>query len=1105
MNERDQHKPFELSRATPHDMKQYRHTLVFVVAMAARRLFPERVMSVQHGFGWEQSQLSDCYFCVFRGMDSTLEKDLEKLEQSVKDLIAEDLRILSTYLDYDDALTYFEKVNIMPYTKKLLASRSTPWVRINKCEEFQALWHRRLLPSTGLLSLFALEKCETGFLIRFPSPASPNTLAHTKTENMIIDHMYRDHHEWGKIAGIKCAGNLNNIISDDKSQELVFLCEALSDLKIVEIAKTIHARRDSIKLVLIAGPSCSGETTMACKLQIYLRTLGLKPCTISTEDYLFDAHDGRHPKTASGEPDVESIDAIDIAKLDSHLSQLVAGNEVETAVFDGAKHKSKSVGRTMQLEPGGVIVVLGNHGLNPRLTSSITEECKFRVYVAPLSQLNVDELHYTSNQVTRLLRRMARDHASQGRSARDTLNDWGSVLAQEEKNIFPFVSNADVVFNSALEYEIPVLRVRVQPLLETIKPGHAQHAVARELLMFLECFHQMSESVVPSTSLLKEFSGRSSFSPSTSTWRPPRPTKFKSPAFAGTLVHATGSESPACAASPLESRETPDETQARVGCRVMDVLPGITEDTVAARCNNLVVGLNSRLNLKHSYMEPIQLNSADGMKVLHRSLVFLLGMACKEVFPDRRVQVEHGFGVEHSQMSTSYFCVFAGISSVPAQDVKKIQDHMKQIVAEDRVITEHLVPYGLAVEFFLEQGLNYSAQLFRSRNDPWVRVNCCHHFKAPFHHPLVPSTRYLSLFELEHHADGFALRMPTLKSPTQLLPFVANAVVSSVYEYYNTWGNVLQVACAGQLNEVVLQGAAPQLVNLCEAQMDLRIVEIAKQVYGRRDTVKCVLIAGPSTSGKTTFASKLCIFLRTLGLKPVTLSTDDYYRANTDPDHPRDSNGSLDYECVEALRLDVFNQHLAQLFRGETVETALFDFMTHCPRPYGRPLTVPPGGIVIMEGIFCLNPALTSSIPDDCKFKIYIAPLSQLNTDEFHFISNQITRLIRRISRDHLHRDRTATFTIGKWPGIIRGEERNIFPYVDTADAIYNSSVDYEPSVLRSIVQPLLETVKPVEPEYQLARELLEFLGLFHCVPASLVPSTSLLQEFIGVSPFEQS
>ncbi len=515
---------------------------------------------------------------------------------------------------------------------------------------------------------------------------------------------------------------------------------------------------------------------------------------------------------------------------------------------------------------------------------------------------------------------------------------------------------------------------------------------------------------------------------------------------------------------------------------------------VAALVNNEPTSLSFKIEV-NSELKPVTVETDQGARIYRRSLCFLLTIAVRQLFPDRRLVIGHSLG-------DSYFYHFDdGSRSVDRADLDRIASRMREIVRQDLPICRGVVSYPEAVDYFRREGLQATELLLRYRNDSKIAVYECGGLTDLSHGPLAPSTGLLSVFSVEPYPPGFLLRYPAQREPLALSAFEDNPVLFAVYQEYKTWGKILNVHCVGNLNELGSRKGAQEFIRIAEALHDKKIAEIADQIQERRAEVKAVLIAGPSSSGKTTFAKKLAIQLRVNGFDPVPISLDDYFLSRERT--PRDASGEYDFEALEAIDIELLNRHLLELFRGETVEVPDFDFKRGDRRSRGRTLRLPDRGILVIEGIHGLNDRLTPLVTRSQKHTVYVSALTQLNLDDHHRVSTTDNRLIRRIVRDYNFRGYDALTTLARWPSVRRGEDRNIFPFQNNADSAFNSALDYELAVLKTYAEPLLRTVKPVHAEYPEAVHLLAFLANFAPIPATYVPDDSILREFIGNSAFK--
>ena len=513
---------------------------------------------------------------------------------------------------------------------------------------------------------------------------------------------------------------------------------------------------------------------------------------------------------------------------------------------------------------------------------------------------------------------------------------------------------------------------------------------------------------------------------------------------------------------------------------------------VAAVVNNEVLDLSRRIRI-NATLQPVHLNSEAGVRCYRQSLCFVLSIAGRSVFPDRRLVIGHSLG-------DAYYYHFADGRDVTDDEVNQLNAGMRRLVEADVPIRRQLIAYEDAVRVFEEQGMLHTAALLYHRSSSRVVVHTCGDFVDLSHGPLLQSTGTLRSFELRRLAPGVVLRYPSLKAPMEMSPYKHSDVLFNIYQEYKEWGKILNVSSVGSLNEKVLEGEITDFIRVNEALQEKKIGAIADEIASKRDSVKIVLIAGPSSSGKTTFTKRLAIQLTVHGLQPQLISADNYF-VNRDQT-PRDEDGNLDFESIHALDLELLNEHLLHLFDGKEIEVPNFDFKSGSRRAGGQPLRLVDRSILLTEGIHCLNDELTSRIPAERKHKIYISALTQLNLDEHNRIPTTDNRVVRRLVRDFQFRGHSALDTLRMWPSVMRGEQRNIFPFQDTADSTFNSALDYELGVLKKHAEPLLMQVKPRHEVYNEAGRLLSFLSNFTNIADKLVPDYSIVREFIGDSGF---
>ena len=481
--------------------------------------------------------------------------------------------------------------------------------------------------------------------------------------------------------------------------------------------------------------------------------------------------------------------------------------------------------------------------------------------------------------------------------------------------------------------------------------------------------------------------------------------------------------------------------------------------------------------------------------IYRRSLAFLLALAVQKRFPGRGLYIGHSLG-------NSYYYTTNSGDPLIKQDVDVLQKEMESLVRENLSITFKYLAYDEALELFTKNGQRDTVLLLNQRSTSRIRVNECNGFLDLYVEPLVPNTGYLSSFELMHYQEGLLLRFPSVSRNKKIGIFEDQPALFDVYNEYKKWGRMVGVRVVGDLNSLVANRTIRDYIRIAEAHQARKLADIAEKIYEEKDRIKMVLLAGPSSSGKTTSAKRLSIELMVLGIKPVAISLDDFY-VGADRT-PKDEKGEPDYECLEALDISLLNELLQDLYRGKEISLPVYDFKTGSrSRSGGRAICLDQNMVLIVEGIHALNDALTPSIERNTKFKLYVSALTQLNLDDHNRIPTSDNRLLRRMVRDYQFRAKDAAATIKMWPNVQKGERKHIFPFQNTADAAFNSALDYELSVLKYLADPLLRAVKPSQREYAEASRLLSFLSNFAPISPHYVPGTSILREFIGDSEFK--
>lgn len=534
-----------------------------------------------------------------------------------------------------------------------------------------------------------------------------------------------------------------------------------------------------------------------------------------------------------------------------------------------------------------------------------------------------------------------------------------------------------------------------------------------------------------------------------------------------------------------------------VGTRLSAILDGPERDgfpVLGALVNHEVRSLAHPLNV-NCRIELLTIADADGWRIYRRTLTFLLAKVVYERFPESQFRVQHSLG-------HGLYCTFSlpGFSNGDACHayLRVLAEELEALVRADLPIGCTQVAYMEALEHLTRAGQTDKLNLLKHRNPPHVHVHHCGGFYDLAHGPLAARSGVIASFELIPYPPGFVLHLPALETPDRLAPFEPQPHLFNVYQEHAEWGRILGLTTVGQLNESVLNREVEDFIQTAEALHDKKLAQIAQQITTRTPRPKLILIAGPSSAGKTTSAKRLTTHLRVNGLRPSVLGTDDYFVGEAR--NPLDDAGRPDYEHIEALDLEVLNRDLEALLAGEPIQRRRFNFVTKAPVIAAETLSVGPDDVLIMEGIHGLNPRLTAQVPREQKFLIYISALTQLGLDNTNRISTTDNRLLRRIVRDNQFRGHSALRTLDLWASVRRGEQRWIFPFQSEADATFNSALDYELAVLRTYAEPLLCQIKPDRPEYAEARRLTGFLQNFLEIPAHCVPGYSILREYIGGS-----
>ena len=513
---------------------------------------------------------------------------------------------------------------------------------------------------------------------------------------------------------------------------------------------------------------------------------------------------------------------------------------------------------------------------------------------------------------------------------------------------------------------------------------------------------------------------------------------------------------------------------------------------VSAKVNNKVEGLHYRV-YHNKDVEFLNLLTPSGIRTYTRSLFLVLCKAVHDLYPTSSVVID-------IPVSNGYYCNLKLGHEITTEDVDRIRTRMQEIIDAKMPIQRYETTTEEAVKMFTELGDIQKAKLLKSSGSLYCVYYVLDDYKDYYYGSMLTNTSQLHLFGLEPYFDGVLLRIPSTQDPSKLGELIRQDKMFEVFKEHHRWQSILGIKTVGDFNEAVKNGLATDLINVSEALQEKKISQIADTIAARKE-IKVVLIAGPSSSGKTTFCKRLSVQLLASGVKPVQISLDDYFVNRTET--PKDENGELDYESIYALNIPLINEQFNTLFRGEEVELPKYNFQTGMSEKSGKKLHLGENNILLVEGIHALNPALTEQIADDKKFKIYASALTTILLDDHNYIPTTDNRLLRRIVRDYKYRGCSAQDTIHRWPSVRAGENKWIFPYQEQADVMFNTALLFELAVIKPQAEEVLEQVPEKCDEYAEAYRLRKFLKYFAPLPFRNLPPTSLLREFLGGSSFK--
>lgn len=513
----------------------------------------------------------------------------------------------------------------------------------------------------------------------------------------------------------------------------------------------------------------------------------------------------------------------------------------------------------------------------------------------------------------------------------------------------------------------------------------------------------------------------------------------------------------------------------------------------AVKINNMVRDLQTDIP-PNAKVEFIDMTQEDGVQAYQRSILFIMMAAANYLYPDKEIVVEHS-------VNNGIYCELLPKDDVTAETVIAIEAKMREIIGKKKDILKVLLPREDAVALFRECQQIEKAKLIESLEQEFVSLYYCGGYYDYLYGPMLYNTELLDKFALDFHSPGMILRTPLKKAPNEVPEEMEQRKLSMILSEADRWANILKCNYVINLNEHIEHGKISELIRISEALHEKKIAQIADHIAEEAQSLRLILIAGPSSSGKTTFAQRLRIQLLVNGMNPMPISLDDYFldRDKT----PKTEKGDYDFESLYALDVELFNKHLLALFNGEEVEIPVYNFTTGYREWKNHRVKLEKNQPIIIEGIHGLNDELTKAIPDNMKYKIYISALTQLAIDGHNRIPTTAARLIRRIVRDNQFRGADALKTIKQWPDVRAGEDKNIFPYQENADIMFNSALIYELAVLKKYAKPLLETITPEIPEFNISKRLIDFLNYFDDIyKEDDIPNTSILREFVGKSCF---
>ena len=541
----------------------------------------------------------------------------------------------------------------------------------------------------------------------------------------------------------------------------------------------------------------------------------------------------------------------------------------------------------------------------------------------------------------------------------------------------------------------------------------------------------------------------------------------------------------------FDNKEIEIQEKIKIADLLKDEIKSKEIPVIGAKFNNEYCNLNKEID-KDGTIELMDISTKEGMKIYRRTLVYIMGKAFWELYPEALVDVDY-------QLPNAMFCNIANME-LTEEMLKNIKERMNEIVNKNLNIEKVGMTREEAEKFYEKYPSSKGRLQLDLEENEEIDLYYCEDYFNYFYGELAINTGIAQKFDIVKYSEGFLIIYPSSKNPMNLPEYKDSKKLRWALKEYEDIHKILNIITVHKLNMAIENDQIKEVIMLAEALHEKKIANIADDIK-KHQNVKMILIAGPSSSGKTTFAQRLGLQLKLNGIKPVTISVDNYFVEREE--NPKDENGNYDFECIEAIDTKLFNEHLLKLLNGEEIEMPSFNFHTGHKEYRGQKMHLAEDEVLVIEGIHCLNDKLTEKISKDQKYKIYISALTVLNMDHFNRVSTTDTRLIRRIVRDYKFRGYSAQDTIRAWNKVNEGEEKNIFPFQEEADIIFNTSLIYELSALKDIAMPLLENINNTEKEYAEARRIINMLKFFKSTPAEYVPTNSLLKEFLGGGDFK--